>query len=105
MEHQAESEDVGAVSEGRGSWDAAVRGSPAGPRFSDLPPAYIEAEEFDCLHDEGIAYAKALEEAGVKAQVEDVRGTFHGFDFFIGSEISKAMADKRTRALQQVFIL
>lgn len=25
--------------------------------FAGLPPAYVEVEEFDCLHDEGIAYA------------------------------------------------
>ena len=73
--------------------------------FSNLPPAYVEAEEFDCLHDEGIAYAKALEAAGVKVQVEDVRGTFHGFDFFTGKEIAKAMVQKRTQALQQAFTL
>lgn len=71
--------------------------------FSDLPPAYVEVEEFDCLHDEGIAYAKALEAAGVEVQVEDVRGTFHGFDFFTGKEISKAMFQKRTRALRRTF--
>lgn len=65
----------------------------------------MEAEEFDCLHDEGIAYAKALEAAGVKVQVEDVRGTFHGFDFFTGKEIAKAMVQKRTQALQQAFTL
>lgn len=69
--------------------------------FSNLPPAYVEAEEFDCLHDEGIAYAKALEAAGV--QVEDVRGTFHGFDFFTGKEISKTMVQKRTQALRRAF--
>lgn len=73
--------------------------------FSDLPSAYVEVEEFDCLHDEGTAYAKALEAAGVKVQVEDVRGTFHGFDFFTSKEISKTMIQKRTQALRQAFIL
>lgn len=48
--------------------------------FSDLPPAYVEVEGFDCLHDEGIAYAEALDTAGVEVQVENVRGTFHGFE-------------------------
>lgn len=71
--------------------------------FSKLPPAYVEVEEFDCLHDEGIAYAKALEKAGVEAQMEDVKGTFHGFDFFADKEIAKAMAKKRIQALRDAF--
>ena len=71
--------------------------------LSGLPPAYVEVEEFDCLHDEGIAYAKALETAGVTVQLEDVTGTFHGFDFFEGKGISRTMAEKRTQALRNAF--
>lgn len=71
--------------------------------FSNLPPAYVETEEFDCLHDEGIAYAKALEKAGVQIQIEDVKGTFHGFDFFTGKEIAKVMAEKRIQAIRDAF--
>lgn len=71
--------------------------------FSNLPPAYVEVEEFDCLHDEGTAYARALQAAGVEVQLEDVRGTFHGFDFFTSKRISQVMAKKRAQALQQAF--
>lgn len=71
--------------------------------FSELPPAYVEAEEFDCLHDEGVAYARALEAAGVDVQLEDVKGTFHGFDFFTEKEISRLMVQKRIGALRQAF--
>ena len=71
--------------------------------FSGLPSTYVEVEEFDCLHDEGVAYAQALEAAGVKVQLEDVPGTFHGFDLFTGREISQAMVQKRLQALRQAF--
>ena len=71
--------------------------------FSNLPPAYVELEEFDCLHDEGAAYAQALASAGVNVQLEDVKGTFHGFDFFTNKEISQTMVQKRVRAIRQAF--
>ena len=71
--------------------------------FSGLPPAYVEVEEFDCLHDEGVAYAQALQAAGADVQLEDVPDTFHGFDFFSNKKISKIMAQKRIQALQRSF--
>ena len=71
--------------------------------FSGLPSAYVEVEEFDCLHDEGVAYAKALEAEGITVQLEDVKGTFHGFDFFAGKAISRAMVEKRIQALYSAF--
>ena len=71
--------------------------------FSNLPPAYVEVEEFDCLHDEGVAYACALEAAGGAVHLEDVKGTFHGFDFFAGKEISRAMVERRTQPLRNAF--
>ena len=38
---------------------------------------------------------KALKRAGVPAQLHDVKGTFHGFDVFTKTEISKKMVDVR----------
>ena len=97
----------------RAMWELYLRDGDAGmpeyaapmlaSSFSNLPPAYVEAEEFDCLHDEGAAYAQALEAAGVKAPREDARGTFHGFDFFTGKEIPRAVVRKRIRAIRQAF--
>lgn len=45
-----------------------------------LPPAYVELAEFDPLHDEGLAYAQRLEVCGVPVEVNDTKGTVHGYD-------------------------
>ncbi len=68
--------------------------------FCDLPDAYVEVEEFDCLHDEGAAYAKILREAGSRVQLEDVKGTFHGFDLYSDHPLVKQMIKKRCDALK-----
>lgn len=48
--------------------------------FEGLPPAYIETAEFDCLHDDGVLYARLLEEAGIEVTLNETKGTMHGFD-------------------------
>jgi len=45
-----------------------------------LAPAYVEVAEFDPLHDEGLEYAKRLEEHGVSVEINDTKGTVHGYD-------------------------
>ena len=81
------------------SWAAPILAE----RFDGLPPAYVEVEQFDCLHDEGIAYAAALQAAGVSVQVEDVRGTFHGFEVFRKADLMKKQIEARSRALRTAF--
>ena len=66
-------------------------------------PAYVEWGQLDCLHDEGIAYAAALQAAGVSVQVEDVRGTFHGFEVFRKADLVKKQIEARSRALRTAF--
>ncbi|MBQ5682928.1 MAG: alpha/beta hydrolase [Peptococcaceae bacterium] len=69
--------------------------------FAGLPDAYVEVEEFDCLHDEGAAYAKILREAGCTVQLEDVKGTFHGYDMYENHPLVKEMLAKRCAALKK----
>ena len=71
--------------------------------FGGLPDAYVEVEEFDCLRDEGAAYAEALACAGSSVQLERVTGTFHGFDVFRNSPPARAQIAARIRALRRAF--
>jgi acetyl esterase len=47
--------------------------------LSGAPPAYIAVAGHDVLHDEGIAYARALEAAGVPVTLRDFADMAHGF--------------------------
>ncbi|MBJ7603636.1 MAG: alpha/beta hydrolase [Candidatus Dormibacteraeota bacterium] len=69
-------------------WDYYLNGGDGGqPDASPLragslagvAPALVMACEYDVLYDEGLAYARRLQEAGVPVQVSDQRGMIHGF--------------------------
>jgi acetyl esterase len=47
--------------------------------LSGLPPAIVNLAGFDPLHDDGLAYASALLEAGVRTTVVEERGLVHGY--------------------------
>lgn len=69
---------------------------------SCVPPTYIEVTEYDCLHDEGVAYAEKLKAAGVDVTVNETYGTFHGYDTALKAEITKANVQQRIRFLKNV---
>lgn len=71
--------------------------------LAGLPPAYIETAEFDCLRDEGVAYALALREAGVEAELVETTGTMHGYDGVRTSPTVQACMDRRVAALLRAF--
>jgi acetyl esterase len=47
--------------------------------LAGLPPAIVNLAGFDPLHDDGLAYATALREAGVPTQVDREAGLVHGY--------------------------
>lgn len=48
--------------------------------LAGLPPAWIGVGTLDLFHGENLAYAAGLDAAGVRCQVHEVPGAFHGFD-------------------------
>ena len=64
--------------------DPATRSAPRAapllaPDLSGAPPAYIAVAGHDVLRDDGIAYARALEAAGVPVTLREFDDMAHGF--------------------------
>lgn len=52
-----------------------------------FPPTYIEAAEYNCLHDEEIEFVEKLKSQGVPVEIHDMKGTCHGYETAIKSSI------------------
>ena len=80
-------------------WDSYLSGDDDGaqpyasplraPDVSGVAPAHIITAEFDVLRDEGEAYGKRLQEAGVATRIQRYDGMIHGFVQF-GAAIPQA---------------
>lgn len=67
-----------------GGADATAHSSPAlADDLSGLPPAYISVGTFDMFHDEDVAYATALNRAGVSCELHVYPGAFHASNGFV----------------------
>jgi len=74
------------------------------PDLSGLPPALVMTAEFDPLRDEGKAYARALEVAGVPSEYVEFEGFIHVFyPMFHVLPVGRAGVDKVAAALRHVF--
>ena len=74
------------------------------PDLSGLPPAWIGVGSLDLFHDEDLAYARRLREAGVPVEVEVIDGAFHGFDAIAPkTAVSQAFFDSQVATLRRAF--
>lgn len=65
------------VNERKNKYAAPLQASLA--ELQGLPPAYIQIAENDILHDEGLAYARKLDEAGVPTTITEYKGFIHDY--------------------------
>ena len=68
-----------------------------------IPDTYLETAEFDCLHDEGLLYGRKLQQAGAKVEINETKGTIHGYDSAIHTEIARRNIEKRIAFLRTGF--
>lgn len=65
-----------------------------------FPATYLEAAEFDCLHDEGVAFFERLKESGTDAELHEVKGVCHGFENVFDSRITRQCMARRVEWLR-----
>lgn len=70
---------------------------------ANLPEAYIETAEFDCLHDGGVKYYRRLIESGNTALLFETKGTMHGYDIATKSQTYVDCMKKRIEFFVKIF--
>lgn len=73
------------------------------PLAKPLPETYVETAQFDCLHDEGVAYAERLRRAGGRVTLYETVGTVHGYDLALNSAVTQESVRRRVLALNRAF--
>ncbi len=69
--------------------------------LAGLPPAWIGVGTVDLFHDEDLAYAQRLIEAGVPCEVDVVDGAFHAFDQIAAkTDVARGFFDRQCASLR-----
>lgn len=71
------------------------------PSLEAFPSAYMEVAEFDCLHDEGVAFFERLKEYGTDVELHEVKGACHGFENVFDSRITRQCMARRVEWLRR----
>lgn len=64
---------------------------------------FVETEQYDCLHDEGVALYNVLAKSIPDVQLLDNSGTYHGFDINLQADVTQRSLRTRTEFLQRCF--
>ena len=72
--------------------------------YEGIPSTYIETAEFDCLRDGAVLYAGRLSESGIAVEIRNIKGTVHGYDMMLKSNIVKEQIENRIRFLGRAFL-
>ena len=72
--------------------------------LSGLPPAFIVTAQYDPLRDEGEAYGRRLQAAGVPAVVSRYDGAIHGFFIMTATERGRGVIADAAAALRQALM-
>lgn len=71
------------------------------PLPRDLLDTYIETAEYDCLRD--LCYARKLREAGADVIINETKGTIHGYDCALNTQIARRAIEQRVLFLKKGF--
>lgn len=71
------------------------------PLPENIPDTYVETAEFDCLHDEGLLYAKRLKDLGINVKINETKETMHGFDE-VKCDITEMAVKERIEFIRQM---
>ncbi len=70
--------------------------------YARFPPTYIEAAEFDALHDEAVILADRLKNDGVECTLHEVNDAYHGYESALKSRILQSCMNSRINWLGNI---
>lgn len=68
-----------------------------------FPKTYVEVAEFDCLHDEGVAFAERLQSEDISVELHEIKGGCHGYEAVLNSKIVKDSVDRKIKWFRSIF--